>query len=94
MLVELPQQTVKAEGLLNAVLGPVAEPGITALPFFQPGQKVAPGLGEIAPIVEPSKFLQAVVIGPSRQVIARIAQEIDIATLPDGFGQELGDRPL
>ena len=36
----------------------------------------------LAPVVDPAQLLQAVVVGPARQMIQRIAQEVHVAALP------------
>jgi hypothetical protein len=42
--------------------------------------------------VMPAQFLQAVVIGPGRQVVEGVAEEVHIAPLEDRFGLDLADR--
>ena len=46
---------------------------------------------EIAARVKPAQLLQTVVVGLAWQVIEAIAQEMHVAALPGGFGQDLGD---
>lgn len=50
------------------------------------------GLGEIAPVVEPAQFLQAIVAMLSRQVIERVPEEMHVAALPGRFRDDLADR--
>ena len=59
VLVVLARQPVKAQRLRDVLLDPAAELGIGRLPFGEPRREVAPGLGEIAPIVEPAQLTQA-----------------------------------
>ncbi len=49
------------------------------------------GLRKIPPVVQPAQLLETVVIGLTGQVIQRIAEEVDIAPLPGGIGQHLGE---
>src|SRR3546814_2540950 len=69
-------QPVEGEGLLDRLLGPVGEPGIFGAPSGEPLGEIGAGLGEVAPVVEPAQFLQAVVVGLPWQVIERVPQEV------------------
>ena len=53
-------------------LDPVGERGVFALPARQPGRQIAPRLADIAAVVEPAQFLQAVVVAFSRHVVQGI----------------------
>lgn len=48
----------------------------------------------VPPGVDPAQFLQTIVIGLPRKVVQGIPQEMHIAALPSGFGQDLKDRLL
>src|SRR3546814_3660910 len=85
-------QPVEGEGLLDRLLGPVGEPGIFGAPSGEPLGEIGAGLGEVAPVVEPAQFLQAVVVGLPWQVIERVPQEVHVAALVCGAGQHLADR--
>src|SRR3546814_12043031 len=85
-------QPVEGEGLLDRLLGPVGEPGIFGAPSGEPLGEIGAGLGEVAPVVEPAQFLQAVVVGLPWQVIARVPQEVHVAALVCGAGQHLAAR--
>src|SRR3546814_3682989 len=74
------------------LLGPVGEPGIFGAPSGEPLGEIGAGLGEVAPVVEPAQFLQAVVVGLPWQVIERVPQEVHVAALVCGAGQHLADR--
>ena len=47
-------------------------------------------LGEIAAVVQPAQFLQAVVAVLAWKMIERVPEEVDVAALPGGFGQHFG----
>src|SRR3546814_2931176 len=74
-------QPVEGECLLDRLLGPVGEPGIFGAPLGEPLGEIGAGLGEVAPVVEPAQFLQAVVVGLPWQVIERVPQEVHVAAL-------------
>src|SRR3546814_13127002 len=61
-------------------------------PAGEPLGEIGAGLGEVAPVVEPAQFLQAVVVGLPWQVIERVPQEVHVAALVCGAGQHLADR--
>jgi hypothetical protein len=67
----------------------VAEAGVDALPAHEPGGEVLLGFGQIAAVIEPPQFLQAVVVGLSRHMVESIAQEVHIAALPGGLREDL-----
>lgn len=79
-------------GLLNGLLDPGGEAGVARLPLQEPGREIGTGLGEVAPVVEPAQFLQAVVAGLARQVVEGVAEEVNVAALVGGLGQDLADR--
>src|SRR3546814_20262791 len=54
-------------------------PGIFGAPSGEPLGEIGAGLGEVAPVVEPAQFLQAVVVGLPWQVIERVPQEVHVA---------------
>src|SRR3546814_12619064 len=85
-------QPVEGEGLLYRLLGPVGEPGIFGAPSGEPLGEIGEGLGEVAPVVEPAQFLQAVVVALPWQVIERVPQEVNVAALVYGEGQHHADR--
>src|SRR5580693_8404889 len=55
------------------------------------GQRLLDILVDRAPVVEPAQLLQAVVVGLARQVVEGVAQEVDIASLKGGLGEDLTD---
>src|SRR3546814_3455400 len=85
-------QPVEGEGLLDRFLGPVGEPGIFGAPSGEPLGEIGAGLGEVAPVVEPAQFLQAVVVGLPWQVFERVPQDVQVAALVCGAGQHLAVR--
>src|SRR5690242_5645948 len=84
----------RGQGLLDVVLDPVAQPGVFALPLGKPLNNIAAHLGEIAPIVEPAQLLQTIVVDLARYIIERVSEEMHVAALPSGLGQDLADRLL
>src|SRR3984885_3862765 len=62
---------------------------VASAPFGDPCGKVLTGLQ--AAVVEPAQFLQAVVVGLARQMVQRVAEEVDVAALEGGFGKHLAD---
>lgn len=89
MLVVLARQAKEGQRAFDGLLHPVVSQA--ARPFGQPCGEIGLGLGEIAPVVEPSEFLQAIVAVLARQVIERVPEEVHVA-LPGGFGDHLADR--
>src|SRR6516165_4936286 len=53
-----------------------------------------PRRAEIAPVVKPAQFLQAVVIDPARHVIERVPQKMHVAALPGGLREHFTNRRL
>ena len=49
------------------------------------------GLRKIPPVVQPAQLLEAVVVGLTGEIIQRITEEVDVAPLPGGIGQHLGE---
>ena len=86
-----PGETVKGQRLADMVLDPVRELGIFRRPLRKPRRQIALGLREIPPVVQPAQLRKTVVVGITGQVIQRIAEEMDIAPLPGGIGQHLGE---
>jgi hypothetical protein len=46
------------------------------------------------PSIEPAQLLQAVVVDLAQCLGQRVAEEMDIAALPDGFGQDFANDRL
>ena len=59
-------QSVKSEGFLDISFYPFAELGILSLPFAEPGDQIPAGLLDVAPIVKPAQFRQAVILDFAR----------------------------
>jgi hypothetical protein len=76
VLVVLARQPEEGQRLLDVLLDPGGEPGIARRPFGQPRGGVDLGFGKVAPVVEPSELLQAVVAVLSRQVIEGVPEEV------------------
>ena len=87
----LARQAIEGERLLDGLFAPADEFGVATSPFGDPGGEVAAGLLDRAPVVEPAQLLQAVVIGLARQVIEGVAEEMEVAALEGGFGQDFPD---
>ena len=92
-LVVFPRQPVEGTGVLDVVLDPVAELGVLALPILDPGRQVPPGFLQVPAAVEPAQFRQVVVVSLARQVVERVAQEVDVAPLPRCLREEFLNRP-
>lgn len=65
-------QPVVGRGLLDIGLDPVDQLGVFALPLGQPAGQVLAHLGQLAPVVEPPEFPQAVVVDLARYVVERV----------------------
>jgi len=87
----LARQTVEGEGLLDGLLGPGDEAWVARAPFGDPGGEIAAGFLGRAAIVEPAQLLQAVVVGLAGQVVEGVPEEVDVAALEGGLGQDLAD---
>ena len=59
-------EAVKSEGFLDISFYPLAELGVLSLPFAEPGDQVPAGLLDVAPIVKPAQFRQAVIVDFAR----------------------------
>jgi hypothetical protein len=94
VLVVLARQPVEGQGLLDALLDPTAQLQVSGLPLGEPCREVAPGLAEIASVVQPPEFPQAVVVDLAWHVVERVAQEVHVTALPSGLGQDFDDRLL
>jgi hypothetical protein len=66
VLVLLARQAVEAQRLLDVIFDPRAELGISRLQLGQPGGEIALGLGEVAPVVQPTERAQSVVVDLAR----------------------------
>ena len=92
VLMVLARQAVEGEGLLDVLLDPGDEAGVARAPFGEPGGEIARGPPRpIAAVVEPAQLLQAVVVGLARQVVEGVPEEVDVAALEGGLGQDLAD---
>ena len=87
----LARQPVEGEGFLDGFLDPGDELGIAGSPFGDPCGEVLAGLLDRTAIIEPAQFLEAVVVGLARQVIEGVAQEVDVAALEGGLGEDFAD---
>jgi hypothetical protein len=88
MLVVCRRVAKERKGLFDAGFGPFAQPRIAHLPLLQPLAQMLAGFLYAAAVVDPAQFDQAVRVGFARKIVERITQEVDLATLPAGFGQE------
>jgi hypothetical protein len=77
VFVVFPGLAVEGPGLLDLFLDPGAEPGVFAGPFGEPGPELVAGFGDVAQVVEPAEFGQAVVVGLAGEMVQRVAQEVD-----------------
>jgi hypothetical protein len=51
-------------------------------------------LGGGATVVAPEQFSQAIFIGHAGEMVEGVAQEVEVAALPCGLGEDLGDGTL
>ncbi len=94
MLVVLARQAIEVQRLPDVRFDPVGELRIALLPPREPRLEVLLGFLEIPPVVEPPQLLPTVVVRLARQVVQGIAEEVDVAALPHGFGEQFPDGAL
>ena len=85
----LARQAIKGQRLIDVFFDPAGEFGIFARPFGEPGGEIAARLGEIAPIIKPAQFLQAVIVDAARHIVERIPEEMYVAALIGRLRQNL-----
>lgn len=73
------------------MLGPVAELRLARLPLLEPRGQIAAGFFDVAALVEPAEFGEALAVGLAGEVVDGVSQEMDVAALPHGFWQDLAD---
>src|SRR5215831_12179470 len=94
MLMVLAWQAVEGQRLDDVLFDPARKLWIFARPFGEPGSQIAARLGEIAPVIEPTQFLQAVIVDATRHVVERISQKMHVTALIGRFRQDLAQcRP-
>ena len=81
----LARQAVEVQRLADVRLDPVGELGIARRPAREPRLEILLGFLEIAPVIEPAQLLAAVVVGLPREIVERIAEEVDVAPALQGF---------
>jgi hypothetical protein len=86
MLVMLAWESIKAQRFFEVPFDLGGAPRIFARPPRQPSRQVAARFDPVAAGVEPAQLLQAIVIDFARDLVQGVAQKVDIAALPDGFG--------
>ena len=91
MLMVLTGEPVEGERLLDRFLDPSDEFRVAGSPFGDPCGEVRARLLDRTAVVEPSQFLQAVVVGLARQVVESVTEEVDVTALESGFGKDLVD---
>ncbi len=94
MLVVLARQAVEGQRFADVGFDPVGELGVARRPAREPRLEVLLRFFEIAPVVEPAQLLAAIVVGFARQIVEDIAEEVHVAALPHGFGQQLAHGAL
>ena len=82
---------VKGPSLLDVFLDPGAEFWVFWGPKVEPAAQVQAGFGGVAAVVKPAQFSEAIVVGFAWKVVERVAQKMDVAALPGGFGEDFGD---
>jgi len=88
------RQPVIGQRLLDVLFDPAAQLGVLGMPLGEPGGEVAADLDELAPVIDPTQLLQAIVGQFARQMVERISKEMHVAALPGSAGQDLADRLL
>ena len=87
------RKLVESQRLLDVRLDPFAETGVFIRPLGEPKPQIVTGLGKGSTIIDPAQFDHAVGIDMLfREMIPCVTQEMDIASLPYGLGQNFGDR--
>jgi hypothetical protein len=92
VLVMLTWQPEEGQRLFDRLLDPTGQTRIAGRPFGKPGRKISLRLIKVAPIIEPSQLLQAVVTMLAWQVIERVPKEMNVTALPGGLRDHLADR--
>src|SRR5277367_2473176 len=94
MLMMLAWEAIEAQRLFKILFDPGGEPRIFARPSCQPGGQIVERFSQIAAGIKPAQLLQAIVIDFAWYVVQSVTEEMDIATLPDSFGQDFANgRP-
>ena len=94
MLVVLTRQAVEVQRLADVRFDPVGELRVPLLPARESRLEVLLCLCEIVPVIEPPELLPAIVIGLPGQIVEGVTEEVDVAALPHGLGQQLAHRAL
>src|SRR6202171_6672464 len=94
MFVMLAGESIEAESFFELLFDPGGQPAILPRPPRQPSRQIAACPGQIAAGVKPAQLLQAIVIDLARYIVQGVAEEMDVATLPDGFRQDFANRRL
>src|ERR1700675_2261348 len=94
MLMVLAWEAVEAKRFFEVLFNPGSEPRVFTRPSRQPGRQIAACFSQIAAGVEPAPLLPAVVVALTRYVVQSVAEEMDIAALPDGFWQDFANGRL
>jgi hypothetical protein len=93
MFVMLRRQPVEGHRVFDMLLDPAAQLRVGGLPLGEPSREVPPGLGEVAPVVQPAQLAQAIVVHLARHVVQGLPKEVDVAAPPSRLSQDLDDRP-
>lgn len=83
MFVMLAWQSQEGQCLFDCLLDPTGQARIACRPLGEPGREIGLGFVEVAPVVEPSQFLQAVVAMLSWQVIKGVAQKVYVGAVEE-----------
>jgi len=81
LVVGLGQREV-GQTLLDVLLDPRQQFGVAALPARDPRPEVGASLLDIAPLVEPAEFFQAIVVALSWQMIDGVLKKMHVTALP------------
>jgi hypothetical protein len=65
----LARQPIESQRFVDVLFDPAGELWVFARPFGEPGGEIAARLGQIASVVQPPQFLQAVIVDPARHVV-------------------------
>jgi hypothetical protein len=66
------RQAIEGERLADVGLHPFDKLRVLRRPLADPSAKIALRFLDVAPVVKPSEFLQAIVIGLARQVVQSV----------------------
>jgi hypothetical protein len=94
VFVVLAGQQEEGEGLLDVRLDPSAQLGVLLRPALQPAGQVGARFQHRVSFIKPGQLGDAVVGVAAAELVTGVAQEVDVAALPAGFGEDFHDGAL